>query len=115
MKGVYIKYDTSSFQTPLHQSIEVESSYSNDTGNFKNHLKKLQFRNKKKVDQSITEILIDMTLIKFKEDFSKVSEEIDNIEYDHKNKKNFTRNNSRLFKNNKRCSSNCDCYSSNRS
>ena len=87
MKGVHIK--SPNFQTPLYQSIEVESSSSNDAGNFENHLKKLQLRKqkKRKVNQSTAEIPIDLTLTKFKEYFSKASEEIENVEYDRKSKK----------------------------
>ena len=44
-------------------------------------------KNKRKVDQSTSEALIDMTLTKFKEDFSKASEKIENVEFDRKNKK----------------------------
>ena len=48
MKGVYIKSNTSSFQTTLYQNSEAGSSSSNDADNFENHLKKFQCRKQKK-------------------------------------------------------------------
>lgn len=89
MKRLHSKSNTSSFPTSLCQSIGVESSSSSDADNFESHLKRIavQKAKKRKVDDSTTETQsTDMTLIKFKEDFSKALEEIENVGYDRKSK-----------------------------
>ena len=45
-------------------------------------------KKKRKFDQSTTETPIDVVLAKLKEDFSKASEEIENVEYDPEKKLN---------------------------